>query len=472
MPRPGAEPPERVRGAGRFRAPRAEQGWALGWIPAANLGQHAGMTTLPPDDGRPPDPWAGRPMRPPDPWAAHAPRARGTAAAKPFLALAAAAALVGVVFAAVSTSDFVNHLDRQVHSIHCSFIPGAGAEIGESGCRTVMLSPYSSVLRDSLWGGLPISLLALAVFAYLTMHLARTLLSAAPFTTNDARYLLAATALPVVMSVIYAYIAVNLVGAVCKLCVGVYASSAVLFLAAVAAWSRAEPSPADAAMPLGRYARWCAEGVVYVALLSGAYVLVAPISPKTATGCGTLVKRGEGDIMIPLQTASGGTPAIVVLDPLCPACKGFDERMRVSDLYGTLQVQAVLFPLDSACNWMVKDSLHPGACAVSEAMLCAQEGAHEILDWAFAHQEELRAMAAQSDAAVRRRIEQQFPRVRGCLGSGAIKNRVNKSLRWAVANALPVLTPQLFIGERRVCDEDTDLGLEYTIARMTRATGS
>ncbi|MFN8640333.1 MAG: vitamin K epoxide reductase family protein [Candidatus Binatia bacterium] len=430
------------------------------------------MTSPPPDDGRPPDPWAGRSMRPPDPWAAPAPRPARAGAATPFLALAAAAALLGAVFAAVATSDFIRHLDRQVHSIHCSFIPGAGAEIGESGCRTVMLSPYSSVFRDALWGGLPISLLALAVFAYLTMHLARTLLSANPFTTGDGLYLLLATALPLVMSAVYAYVAVSRVGAVCKLCVGIYVSSGVLFLAAALATARAAPSPSGAAAPFGRHARWFAEGVAYVGLLSVAYVLFAPISPKPVTGCGTLVKRGEDDIMIPLPTARGGTPAIVVLDPLCPACKGFDERMRASDLYAALQVRAVLFPLDSACNWMVKESLHPGACAVSEAMLCATDAAGEILDWAFAHQEELRTTAGQSDAAVRQRIAQQFPQVQGCLGSGAIKNRVNKSLRWAVANALPVLTPQLFIGDRRVCDEDTDLGLEYTIASMTRATGS
>ena len=36
-------------------------------------------------------------------------------------------ALAGLVFAGVSTYDFVQHLDRQVHSLHCSFIPGAGA---------------------------------------------------------------------------------------------------------------------------------------------------------------------------------------------------------------------------------------------------------------------------------------------------------------------------------------------------------
>src|SRR5262245_6824491 len=86
---------------------------------------------------------------------------------RPWLYATAGAAVLGATFAAVSTHDFITHLDRQVHAIHCSFIPGAGNNLGESGCRTVMLSPYSSLFRTSMWGGLPISLLALAVFSYL-----------------------------------------------------------------------------------------------------------------------------------------------------------------------------------------------------------------------------------------------------------------------------------------------------------------
>src|SRR5260370_42229635 len=111
---------------------------------------------------------------------------------RPALVVACLGALLGFAFAAVSTSDFMQHLDRQVHSIHCSFIPGAGAEIGESGCRTVMLSPYSSLFRDSLWGGLPISLLAVAVFAYLLMHIGRTILSGKTFTKHESLYLFGA----------------------------------------------------------------------------------------------------------------------------------------------------------------------------------------------------------------------------------------------------------------------------------------
>ena len=388
--------------------------------------------------------------------------------AKPYVALAGLASGLGVLFAGVSTSDFISHLDRQVHSIHCSFIPGAGAEIGESGCRTVMLSPYSSLFRDSIWGGLPISLLAVAVFAYLSMHALRTFLSNKPFTKNESTYLLLAAMLPALMSLIYAAIAITKIGAVCKLCVGIYVSSGVTLLAAAIAHMKAAPATTE--RPMNVWAKQFGEGVVYVAVLAIFYVMFAPSSAKSTSGCGTLVKKDDGSgIMIPMGRGKG-TPAIAVVDPLCPACKGFDERMRVSGLYEKLSIEAVLFPLDATCNWMVKESLHPGACAVSEAMLCDRESAETILDYAFANQEELRDLAKQDDAKIRQRLEQQFPKLKGCLGSPKIKNQVNKSLRWAVSNALPVLTPQLFIGDKRVCDEDTDLGLEYTVSSMLEDT--
>ncbi len=55
------------------------------------------------------------------------------------------------------------------------------------------------------------------------------------------------------------------------------------------------------------------------------------------------------------------------------------------------------------------------------------------------------------------------------MGTAVAKNKMVKSLRWAVANALPVMTPQLFIKGKRLCDEDTDLGLEYTLNKMVEA---
>jgi hypothetical protein len=125
----------------------------------------------------------------------------------------------------------------------------------------------------------------------------------------------------------------------------------------------------------------------------------------------------------------------------------------------------VLFPLDKECNWMVSESLHPGACAVSEAVLCGGVQADRVLAWAFENQAELRELGKEPDR-VYARIRQQFPQLADCLGRPAVKSRLNRSLRWAVSNSLPVVTPQLFVRGQKVCDEDTDLGLEYVLSRM------
>ncbi len=69
---------------------------------------------------------------------------------------------------------------------------------------------------------------------------------------------------------------------------------------------------------------------------------------------------------------------------------------------------------------------------------------------------------------MRRQITKKFPHVKGCLGSNKVKSKLRNSLRWGVANALPVLTPQLFVGDKRICDEDTDLGLEFTLTAMLK----
>lgn len=390
----------------------------------------------------------------------------GDGAPKPWLFATAGAAFLGASFSAVSTHDFITHLDRQVHSIHCSFIPGAGQALGESGCRTVMLSPYSSLFRASIWGGLPISLLAFAVFSYLVFRALEFALRPDGVTKKDTLFLVLATVLPVAMSIIYGMISTMKLDAVCKMCVGVYATSAACLAFSLAAHAKAQMDRGHDS-PMGQYLGWFLQGVGYVGLLALLYVGFTPASEKSLGGCGALVKSDDPNgVIIDLSGSASGSPSIAVLDPLCPACKAFDQRLEASGLLDRLNMRAVLFPLDASCNWMVKQSLHPGACAVSEAMLCDKEHARAILAWAFANQEELRTSAKDNDSSVRKRIGDQFPKVKSCLGSALAKNKLNKSLRWAVANALPVLTPQLFVGDRRVCDEDTDLGLEYTITAM------
>ena len=377
-------------------------------------------------------------------------------------------ALVGAVFAAVSTADFIAFLDRQVHSITCSFVPGLGAAdtAGTSGCHAVLMSPYSAVARTLTWGGIPISLAALSVFAFLLFRAADLLVRREWGDPGETRFLVAATLLPVLVSLVYFAIAWFRVGSLCKLCVGIYVASLGAFVSAIVAHRGAAGTAPRRPIPWGAYAVAFAEGVVFVAVPIVLYLSLKPAYTRSMANCGDLIHPEDRyGVLVKLGGPPGGVPAIEVIDPLCPACKGFSQRLAASGLGDRLDPQIVLFPLDKECNWMVSDSLHPGSCAVSEAVLCGGPNAGEVLEWAFRHQDELREIGKDTNR-VFDLIRQRFPELGGCLGRPAVKARLNRSLRWVVANSLPVQTPQLFVRGQKVCEEDTDLGLDFVLARL------
>src|SRR4029079_4176063 len=157
---------------------------------------------------------------------------------QPWLVVVLVGAVVGVVFAAVSTYDFVQHLDRQVHNLHCSFIPGV-SHAGESGCQVAMMSPYSSVMRGRLWGGVPLSLPALSVLVVLAVYAGAVRW---PRRKDDPRatgFLALATALPAVASLVMLIISLTQLGTTCKLCVGLYLASGLCRVGGVTVWGRA-----------------------------------------------------------------------------------------------------------------------------------------------------------------------------------------------------------------------------------------
>jgi hypothetical protein len=116
---------------------------------------------------------------------------------------------------------------------------------------------------------------------------------------------------------------------------------------------------------------------------------------------------------------------------------------------------------------MIGDAIHPGACAISEAMLCAKDRADQVLAWAFENQEAI-VEAARADAkgGAARMVSAKFPDLASCVGSAPARAKLNLSLRSAVKNRLQVLTPQVFVEGLRLCDEDTDLGLDYALPRL------
>jgi uncharacterized membrane protein len=392
---------------------------------------------------------------------------RGDATLTKILIAFAAFALAGAVFAAVSSYDFIAHLDRQVHAITCSLVPGLGAKdaSGASGCHVALMSPYSSVLRELTWGGIPIALPALGVFLFLLFR-AVDLLLGKQASRRELGFLIVASVLPVLTSIVYAVISYTELGTFCKVCIGIYVSSLGVLLAAVVAYLRSPAELPAVKSALGRWAFYFVEGVAMVALPVLLYLTLKPAYADSLLRTSGLRHTDDKyGVMLDLP-GTGSVPAVEVLDPLCPACKAFSERLAASEAGSRLHIKAVLFPLDKECNWMVGESLHPGACAVSEAVLCAGPRGPQVLAWALRHQDDLRTRGASGPAAVYARIKGDFPELEACIDKPAVKARINKSLRWIVANSLPVLTPQLFVRNQKLPDEDTDLGLDYVLSRV------
>ena len=439
----------------------------------------------------------------------------------PWLIVVLVGAAIGAVFAAVSTYDFVQHLDRQVHSLHCSFLPGVSHGAGESGCQVAMMSPYSSVLRTHVWGGLPISLAALSVFAFLVFLAVDLAVTRRKHDPRATGFLALATALPALTSAVMLVISLTKLGTTCKLCVCIYLASATCLLGGVALWRRAvrghrgAPAPTDrdgpaeqaerhhgdpafvggaragavgaipdveprgsgrlsaavgpaGAASVGYLAGMFGAGVAFVAVPVVLYLALAPDHARFIGTCEGLPHPADGyGVMLRLaRGAPGGVPAVEVLDPLCPACRAFEQRLASSGLADRLDRKAVLFPLDNTCNWMVTEATHPGACTISEAVLCAGDQAPDVIAWAFEAQDRIRDEAKADPSAAARLVKQRFPALAACVGSPDARSRLNKSMRWIVANNLRVLTPQVFVDGVKLCDEDVDLGLEYMLSNM------
>ena len=388
-----------------------------------------------------------------------------------WLVVVLAGAALGLVFAGVSTYDFVQHLDRQVHGLHCSFIPGMGQENGASGCQVAMMSPYSSVLRARIWGGIPISLPAMAVFAFLGFYALDLLLTRRQNDPRATAFLAIACALPAGASIVMLIISVAKLGTGCKQCIAIYVASAACAFGAAMLWRHAvrggvaRTDPPVSNRLLGAMA---GVGVMFVVVPVVLYLVLAPDHSRFIGACEGLARADDSyGVMVQLEKGKAKTvPALEILDPLCPACKAFEQRLDASGLADRLDRKAILFPLDTACNWMITETAHPGACTVSEAVLCAGDRAPEVLAWAFDVQDRVRDEAKNDANAAARIVKQRFPEIGSCVGSSEAKSKLNKSLRWAVSHNIRVLTPQLFVDNVKLCDEDVDIGLDFALTGM------
>lgn len=385
--------------------------------------------------------------------------------------------VLGLLFASYSTLDYAHHLDRRLHEVHCSFIPGAPATSEGEACRAAMYSSYSAVMRDSLWGGIPIALFALGAFAFFAGFSVYLTLARGRSSRASHAFFAIVSITPLIVSLIMFTISVTKLGSLCKTCVGTYIASALLAAGGVSGWIAARRSAADlgtggdASRPDGNplmAAFWLFVLGAVTILPAGVYAASAPDHRPYLNQCGELRKPEDpSSALLKFRGTNPVQAALFFEDPLCPTCKAFHERLKGEQVIEKFDATLALFPLDSSCNWMLDNPLHPGSCTLSKAILCAKGQTRQILDWAFDNQVELAAAGKQGDNAMKAAIQRKWgASMVTCIDSKDTKVLLNKHLHFAADNGVPVSTPQVYLGTRRICDEDTDLGLRYTLKQL------
>jgi protein-disulfide isomerase len=133
----------------------------------------------------------------------------------------------------------------------------------------------------------------------------------------------------------------------------------------------------------------------------------------------------------------------------CPACGQAFAQIR-SFLHDRPDVRFVFrhFPLDSSCNPVLKQALHPDACAAAVAAECAgaQDEFWPYHDQLFTHQLEL-----DRDSLFRyaRDVGLDIPRFRTCLDDPATLARVKDDIATGTRVEIQS-TPTFFINGRQV----------------------
>lgn len=225
-------------------------------------------------------------------------------------------------------------------------------------CRTVAESRWSTLL------GVPLA--AWGVLAYATVAALALGARARPDRPGFGTGLLVVLGgFMAAAAVVLAYVSEVLIGALCLMCMGSWLASAAILGVAVMLARKAGGAGAalrsDLNAAAARPARAAVAGGIALAAAAGllvAYRASAGTPPRAA----------------PATSSRAPVTILEFSDYLCPFCSQMhDATKRVEAEQPHLRFERRFFPLDDACNPLVKRPFHVGACELSRAGICAMD---------------------------------------------------------------------------------------------------
>lgn len=323
-------------------------------------------------------------------------------------------------------------------------------------CDRVATSPYSVLL------GLPVSVWGILGYGLVVALATSGLVRRAPGGGWPGGALVVVCAVAALASVVLAAVSEIAIGALCLLC----AASWLVSLALLAvAWRACRPrgvGPSirgDLALLRARPGRvFLVAAVAGVAVATAAvayprYWERAPVARK-----GPVPAPGPGGAASPSRTAGaagGRTVVVEYSDYECPYCaKAHEETRDLLRQRPDIEIDHRQFPLDATCNPAVKRTLHPSACDLARAGICAREQGRgaEMDDALFRNQREGAALAA-----VAERLGLDLPRFRACIGSPQTDRKLAADIEAGIRDGVRATPSYVVAGTTRAGDFPIDL---------------
>ncbi len=348
------------------------------------------------------------------------------------LALKPGGAALVLSFFGVAMSAYLTYVHLRLHQ-DIGYQSGCSISAKVS-CDAVALSDYGTLL------GLPVALWGLWFYLVVGTIAALGLQGSGRFPRSTSVWLSLAGIFAAGLSVVLGAISAFAIGAVCPVCLGLYAVNFLLLGAGLWAQKASGEGLGTAlSHELAAMKRVPGLAVVFAGLPLLILAGVAYAYPKGFTPV-------KGDLCAIAQSTGGKVTLEVYSDFQCPHCKMADKVFRSLRSSKSLTIVHHQYPLDQECNPLIDRPFHLGACLQALSAVCAgKQGRYDQMSDAI-FDGDLRGLPALREAAQQSGLD--LNAFDECLRSPSVREGMLAEIKKGVERQITG-TPTAYIGDRR-----------------------